>query len=103
MKYLFYQRGTLNGKVVQGFITFANSKKQALQLINQLNKSLSNNPNLKQVLDFTYPLKEHLKNVKTWEKEQQEKEFERLDKHNGLENAKNIVYTNKYLTVIKTK
>lgn len=103
MKYKFYQKAHINGKTVHGLIKTVNSKKKALQLINEYNALLTDNHNLKQVLDFTHPLKEHLDNFKKWNtKTQYKKEVAKLNRHNGID-VENMVYTNKHYTVIKTK
>lgn len=104
MKYKFYQKAVINGKTVHGLIKTVNSKKQALKLINEYNALLTNfNPNLKEVKNFTHPLKEHLDNYKKWSTAKEYKqEVSKLSKLNGID-VENLLYTNKHYSVILSK
>lgn len=103
MKYKFYQKVKLNGKTIHGLVKVVNSKKKALKLINEWNALLTGNHNLKKVLNFTYPLKEHLDNMKKWSTEKDyKKEVKQLSKYNGID-VENLLYTNKEYSVILSK
>lgn len=103
MRYTFYQKAQFNNVTIHGKVTTVTSKKKALQLINEYNAILTNNYNLKKVLDFTHPFKDLLSNLKKWnDKATYQKEVKKLSKHHGI-NIEKVVYINKAYAVTVSK